>query len=226
MSIKNNFENLKFFQKVELYIIVIIFFIIGMFIYDNYIHEKNMTSKPNNNFSENKIKLLKSKMIKKEKNQIIKELDEIAIKYGIDILNSTYNRSTIDFVFNAKLKDSINFLGYINIHFELISFDISQKNKIISTRVKLEIKRYFNPNLEYKSFDSIVNPFKYNKAKLKEKNLNLNAIIGNNVLINSKIYTLFDIVNNHKIIEIKQNNISIKNIKTGQISTLKVYNDK
>ncbi len=228
MSIKSSFIQLKLFQKIELYIIVIIAFILLNYLLEQYLDKNKTIPKVTNQIATTNYALLKQKIIKKDKNQIIKEINNISTKFNIAILHSNYSKSNIKLKLKGKHSKVINFLDYLCSHFNIENFNIIKQDSIILSEVNIKIKYYFNPNLEYNLRKDIINPFvNYTRTSRRtEENLKLNAIVANNIMINNKCYRLFDIVNRYKIIEINKNSVKLKHLKSKKDIILKVYDDK
>ncbi len=227
MSIKKSFENISLIQKIEIYILTIIFFVSLNFIYDEYFQNKTVITN-NSTINTQNMNILKSKITKKDKNQIIKELDNIANNFKITITSSSYSKENISLKFSGGFTNLVNFLNYLSIHFNIEDFELSLNEKDFISTVKLNTKYYYNSNLTYKPNLNIVNPFINIEHNISKSNINfkLTAIVSDNVCINEQWCTQNSIINNHKVVSIEKNMVELENIQTNKRFTLKVYDDK
>ncbi|MEA2050513.1 MAG: hypothetical protein U9O56_07270 [Campylobacterota bacterium] len=228
MNIKTNFEEISFIQKIELYIIIIAIFIVLNYFYTNYIHTIKTPLK-NTNVSKINQKLIDSKLIKKSKIILIKEIDEISEEFNINILKAQYYKNYFNLKLDGNFIDIINFYNHLSVHFNIKYFNINIENKKIVANIKFDIKYYFNPKYIYNKLNNIPNPFVYktkNKSLKKDIKIIVNAIVGNNVLINHKWYTQDSTINNYKLNLIDKDFILLEDLKSKKILKVKVFNDK
>ena len=229
MNIKDYYEETTSFQKFELYIIVVIFFLSCNFLYDNYLVSNELKYTKSDTVLQNKILNLKAKIIKKEKTEIIKELDNVSEKFNLLTTSSSFHHEYIHLEFNGEFKDVINYLHYISLHFNIESFELHIDEELIKSSVKLQINHYFNPQTIQKPNKTIINPFinkvRAKKIATKKLTLKLYAIVSNNILINNTWYTKNDIVENHIILDIGKNKVKLKHKQTNREIILSVYEE-
>ena len=228
MNIKQSFEKISIFQKFEIYIITIAFLVLINTLYTTYFIKTSDFKNNSTTFQKSKITTLKSKINKKTKTNIIKELDTISGKFNITITDSKYTKKNITLQFFGKFNDMINYLKYISIHFDIKNFNLENKEKKILITINFSIINYYNPKLKYTYISNIPNPSKYNKQHQKaiKPIPKLYAVVGQNILLNDKWQILNEEINGYKIIKINKNSIILKELKSNKNFTLKVYNDK
>jgi len=227
--LKNSFTKLKLFQKIELYLLVIMFFGFGYYLLKFIpISQSNITKNPSSN--QNiilKINQLKENIIKKPKNSFVELLEIIASKNNISIKSIQLNKNKITLHTIGGYQNSIYFLTYLQNHLQIDSFQLEYKKARLMVDIVIDIKYLFDKNIEYNSIENIPNPFINTKIRsYKNKdNLVVTAIVSNMVMINNKWYKVGDNIKANKIISIGLNSIKIKNSKTNKIAIVKVYHE-
>ena len=207
------FENLSFAQKIQLYLLIPMFFWLLLFSYDTYIiSNKNTNIQLNNliNISSKKVKkLLTSKLItfmeEKAKYYQLK-INSLKIETGISVIELRGKHSNI-----------FSFLQKIRLHFQTITFKINKQENEYSIYLTVENKYLFNDELNNKEFLVI--------AGKNTTNIKLEAIVGKEALIDGTWYQEGAYYQESKIIKINTNSIKLQNKDTKQISLWELYNE-
>jgi len=232
--IKDIFLKLSFLQKIEIYILVVIFF--GVIYFNIPIDIVKNIEKPTLNNSKyiEQLKQLKTKIVKKENLVVTKLLIDKSSHYDILILSSKNSKNQIELNIEGKFFDIFNFLNFIKNHFIINNLSLQKEKSYIVCIIKLNTKYLYNQNIQTSTLDNIPNPFINYKTKIKNKvekikqdgTLKLFAIIDKNILINNSWCKLNDIVGNYKIIEISLNEVKLLNQETKEKRSLKVNHEK
>jgi len=231
--LKDIFVKLNFFQKVEVYFLVIFFYgLIYYYIPDNIIKKDIDKSISKNEVIFKDIKILKSKITIKNNLILLKLLIDKSNNYNIFIVSSKNQKNKISLNIKGKFIDTINYINFIKTHFILDSLSFKYDKDILYSDITLDTKYFYNSDKKIYKLENIVNPFvniKRYKNKIVDtsdnKKLKLNAIIDTNVLINQKWYKLYDKIKNYKIIKIGQNKVELKDLKTNKILILRVNHE-
>jgi len=233
MDLKNNFIKLSLFQKIELYLIVVIFYIIIFYIYDEYyIKNKTTNINSNNNYKSIKnIQSIKSKITKKENSNLIKLIEKKSELFNCFIHNIKVTEQNINLSVKGKLNNIINFLNFLQNHFNVVQFNLKYEQNMIFTTISLDTKYFYNLNKIYSDIATIPNPFvnrsEPTNAKIENQTytFKIKAIIDSNIFLNNHWYKLNDTINGKRIISVNLNTVKLIDLKTSQISILKVYNE-
>ena len=235
MNLKKYFINLPLFQKIEIYLIVVMLY--GALYYlmdDNYLFQNNQEELISKNLQDNKHrKILKSKIIKKENNFLVKLIEQKSGDFECFIEEIKIKTNSIDINISGKYISVIEFLNFLQNHFLINSFNINFDKNIFIVVVSLDTKYFYNPNKIYNNIVNIPNPFiKINKHinKITKKsnpiiNIKIDAIVDSNVFIKDNWYKLNDIYNNKKIVSIGLNSVEFIDMKTLKKEIKRVHNE-
>ena len=234
MNLKNNFIKLPLFQKIKLYLIIVIVYIFIFYIYDEY-YSKNKTANinTNNNYKSIKnIQSIKSKITKKDNSNLIKLIENKSELFNCFIHNIKATEENINLSVKGKLNNIINFLNFLQNHFNVVQFNLKYEQNILFSTISLDTKYFYNSNKIYSDIATIPNPF-VNRSKLTSKKMEnqtytfkIEAIIDSNIFINNRWYKLNDTINGKRIIAVTLNTVKLIDLKTSQVSMLKVYNER
>jgi hypothetical protein len=230
--IKRNFIKLSLIQKIEIYLLVIMFYGVIIYQFDNiYPQQTYIIDNLNINTTTIKdFKELKKRIVKKENTILLKLLEEKSEELMVFIVSTKNQKEFIDLEFYGKFLDIMNFLNYIQNHFTIKKFQLLRKERNMYCNIEIDTKYFYNQNKINNKLHNIANPFVNNKdPKVYKKNnntLKVIAIIASNILIDDKWYQKNDIINNQKIILVNNNSVEFLNKKTNKKYILKVHNDK
>ncbi len=232
MSIRDNFKKLKLFQKIELYLIVLMFYgAVFYFLDDMEFKTSNIVQTKDENIYNKQYKSLKTKISKKDNNLLIKILEEESNLLNIFIIKSKTTKAGITMVYSGKFTDSINYLNYIKNHFNIKSFDFKYEKHKLTTTMEISTQYFYNQNMIYYKLANIANPFTNNKqisplvANKENKELNINEIISSHISINGKWYKKGSIIKNKKIVSVNSNSVELIDINKNNKYIIKVFND-
>lgn len=229
--LKNSFEKLSLLQKIELYSIIIILFVLLSTFSKEILPKIDVKSKISQ-IKQYHLTNLEDKITLKSDKEIIDYIEKIIEKNNLFAPSISKENNGIFLVMEGSFEEIMNTLNILQKHFIIEEFSLfkSDNNQTNVKNTVLLLNKYFlNQNLKSKKLQNLVNPFKNNKKKdskrEKTKEIQLNAIVGNNVFIDSKWYTQGDIIQDYTIIQIKSNFIKISNIKTKEIKIIRLHND-
>ena len=233
MNLKINFLKLSLIQKIELYIIVVIFYVLAIYIYNEFfIHNNTIkTTSKISSSSINKVQNLKSKVTQKNSTYLFKLIEQKSETLDCFIYDIKIQEQTMKLSIKGKLNNIINFLNYLQNHFIIQQFElIYEKNTLFST-ITLDTLYFYNPHKIYNKITNIPNPFiniskNYNiKIEKIDAILKIDAIVDSNIFINNKWYKQNDIVDGKKILSVELNRVELIDIKTSKKIYIKVYNE-
>lgn len=229
MNISKKFIKLKLFQKVEIYLMVIMFYGVILYYIDNIYPNKPIIIKK---YIENNISKKEPPNIKKLNiNETISLIDKKATLLDISISKIDI-KSKIYINFSGKFINILNLLNYIKKHFQIFDIKLQKSNKTIEVKIEIGLKYFFNLGMLDNNYTNIPSPFgkiiskkPYLKGKRVEE-LKLIAIILDEVNINNIWYKNKDfITKNKQIIIIDNNTIMLKDSITKEKKILKIYRD-
>ena len=200
------FDNINIKNKIYLYLIPIL--LLGVY-FINSTKEVQNTSINKKQYKEKRTQL-----------KLIEYFENMTKSNKLILHSLVFNHNT-----NIKISGNINsivkFINITYIEYKVLSYEIRVENK----KLYMYIKYDTNNNIYIKDKNiskyDLKNPFI--KVKTKKRKLSL-AIIGQNVIINSKWYKKGDIYKNKRIINIYQNKIEVKG-KDG-ISIIRLFDEK
>jgi len=229
--LKNSFEKLSLIEKIELYCIIIIFFVI-LFTFSKNILPKIETKSKISQIKQYHLTNLENKIALKSDKAIIDYIEKVIEKNNLFSPSISQENNSIFLSIEGSFEEIMNTLNILQKHFILENFTIfksdNNQTKVKST-VLLVNKYFLNQNLKSKKLQNLVKPFKNSKQnnskKKKTKEIQLDAIVGNDIFIDSKWYKKGDSIQNYTIIQIKSNFIKILNTKTKKAKIIRLHND-
>lgn len=229
MNIKSKFQSLKTFQKIEIYIIVLILYsFIVVFSSDIFTYIKPQSLSTN---THTKIKAKKSvnAYIKIDDISLMNYIDTLSREKNTTILESKILKKSMYVKTEANHSEIMKFLTTIENHFVINSFELIEENEQTILSIMIDTNYFYKSQMIKKSVSN-PNPFFQNKLKKQKVNtvdiqLNITAIISNEVLIDGIWYKEEDSVGNFKILSILSDKVQFKNLITKQIVIKKVSYD-
>ena len=227
MSFKNYFNNLKLYQKIELYLLVIMFYMAILYYNDTVFY--NNSSKDIQNIKQNKIYNIddfKNKIQKKDQIFFIKYLEKTIDSFSLFTRNIIVKNGNLTIEIDGKFTNMIKFITTIEQHIIIKNISFEKKDlKLVST-IRLKTKYFYNKNGIKSDFQIVPNPFiaiKDSNKTIKSKQLELNGIFNDTVLINHNSYKKGDIIDGYKITTINLDNIIIQ--KENKQKILRLYDE-
>lgn len=216
---KRYFKKLNLLQKVEIYLLVIIFYGSIIWFFDDIFTELFKTKQNYKSIKtfQKDIYNIKQKVTVKSNIEFLNFIESNMIKYNI--INKVINLKDnyISIKMQGKFIDIINMLNVISLHTSIKMFSFSKNDISNSVICDIEVKSkyFFNQYKEYKKLQNVPNPFFKETIDDMKKitKLKIGAIVSDEVLIFGDWYKVGDIINNYKILNIDKNFIKILNIK-------------
>ena len=236
MDIKLYFQKLTIFQKIEVYLLVIMLYGAVLYFYDD-ITAQHLKKQPVNTIQDQKtikhhndIKKLRSKIIKKDNGLLIRLLEEKSEEFKVSIQSTKLEKNYIVLQIVGKFLNIINFLNYCENHFIIEDFKMIQDKKDIICNIKIDTKHFYDPNKIYNHLSLVANPFintvkDINKSNPKNNTLTVTAIVSKYVCINKQWYKKNETVRNHKIIAIDTNRVELLNLASNKKQILRIYDE-
>lgn len=218
MNFKKYFESLKIIQKIQLYLIVLIFYSLIFFYYKDILAIfteqkiiKNIPNITNSVATQGKISISAVHDLDLV-NYIIQKSQEQKVQVNEYIL---YEKS-IELNINSDFNDLISFLFDLEKNLYVESFEVLENDDTsLSTKIMIKKNYFYKSSKNSKSKALINSVFKNTiiKKKFIPKKLIVQAIIDDEVLINGNWYRLNDMINGNKIIKIGNRSIILFNIE-------------
>lgn len=232
MFFKEKFESLSFFQKVEIVLIIIISYGGILYYLDNFFYLENKKDKEVQTiqtinisqkiqpiYQDKALKYLQNKLVdlKIENSSLVVQDQQLALE-----ITTTY-------------KKAFTLLSILENHIQIESFSIVSKKKLLNLQLLLDTKYMFNINETNRYYIKQSNPFYYQKENIEKEDLKLkakfqaptfqiNAILGDEVLIDQQWYQLEESIQNNKIIKIEKDRVLFKNSTNQKTFYIKYHN--
>ncbi len=209
--LENKFEQLNFRLKIEIFLLPIL--LIGFFYY----LDKSFLIKKE--YEDKRVSIKKEKNMSKNFIDIIKDIENYLSKNEINLHNLSNENQIIKVDINTSLIKQLNFLEFLEkynsySHLHLVQLRGSNLS------LELNFRKFYVKKLEDKK--AILEKIKqYEKIK---NEFILQAIVGENVLINKKWKKLNDFIDGFKIISIEKNSVILE--KNTFLIESKVYNNE
>ncbi len=225
---------MKYMQKYIFNIFVLIFFltIFSIYISNKYFYKKDSQISNNIFILKEKINKIKIGLTgKKNYLRIAFNIENYIKKEKLLILETKISKYKIIYSLSSDLKSLLKFIKYCETNYSNLlikNFTIKDLNN--SKEKNLEITLVLKKNLSNKIFDDKL--FAKNLLELQEyearlsikKEDKLYAIIGNNVLLNTKWLKINEFYKDYKLIKIQRNYIELKKNLTSE--KIKLYLDE
>ncbi|RXK13102.1 hypothetical protein CP965_04690 [Halarcobacter mediterraneus] len=209
--LENKFEQLNFRLKIEIFLLPIL--LIGFFYY----FEKSFFIKKE--YEDKRISIEKEKNMSKNFIDIIKDIENYLSKNKINLHNLSNENQIIKIAINTSLIKQLNFLEFLEKYNSYSHLHLVQlRGSTLS--LELNFRKFYVKKIEDKK--SILEKIKqYEQIK---NEFILQAIVGENVLINKKWKKLNDFIDGFKIISIEKNSVILE--KNTFLIESKVYNNE
>jgi len=169
-----------------------------------------------------KIAKLRNNLNKTNTIDLLKKLENLAIKYNIKIKKVLKNEDIL-VEFSSDYINSIKFLyksERLSKLLQVKSLEFLNSKKNIDIKVVYSYGKKINIYNKQDDIDDInLNPFVFKR----NKKFHLQAIVGDIVYINNKIFKLNDIVDDMKIVKITKNSVTLQNRFTKLV--LRIYDE-
>lgn len=236
LNFKSSFEKLSSIQKIELYLLVLMLYGSIVYFYEDIFPPKQILDTRNNIELlryQKELKLLNSKIIKKEELYNIKSLEDKAKEFNLFIKSLSIDKNCVNMQLRGDFLSLTNFLNYAQLYYHIGQF-VFDKNGV---NLHLNIKYLYNEKYTYIKIQDLANPFKKQRIKpdilvikkpqkiVQHKDIKVMAILLDEVCIDNKWYKKKQIVSNYKILAINISEIEVLNMKTNKINILKLNNE-
>jgi len=200
LRFKYYFNNLKQKDKILAFLLVPLILVFAFFKIEEYFIPHNKKH------IDDKIKIIKLaiKNLKYKKNEIsniktIKYIEDVADYLQIKVVHIKVDKKSFDIHTIGSYNNTINFISNLENSMKIISLKINKDdNQSIFMQGVFAVKN-LNVKTNIKLLENLPNPF-YEKRKYSHnKELNLVAIIGNEVCINDKWYVKNNLIGKYKL---------------------------
>jgi len=215
--IKSLFENLTLVQKVQLYLLVPMLFWLLFFGIETVFSQPRVgIISPKSNF----ITIEKNKLETTTSSKIVRFIENKIELYKVTLHNIDIKKRLISIRVSGKAKDILSFLQKMQIHLDLISFELLQEKEDLVFHLVVDSEYFFNKELLSKEF------FSHTKAqKIKKPHIKLEAIVDNEVLINDIWYKKGASYKSYQIINIEKNFITLKDTQSQKSFKVDLLNE-
>lgn len=210
------YNNLKKYQKVELFLLPIIIFIYLFYLYfeilipqqaNELIQEEQVTT----------IKEINQTINKTTHSNNLKKLDSLAKRYAINIESiDIKNQSDIDILTYGGFKGLMNFIYEIEKNdksFKNLTIELCPDSKSLCLKANIIDNKFDSVNFNYKELlrelDKISSPFKPIKTKQDlAHTLKIKAVFNDSILIGKDFIKIGDIHKGYKLISIGDSSVT------------------
>jgi len=229
LNIKSKFQSLKTFQKIEIYIIVMILYSFIVVFSSDIVTFIKPQSLSNITHTTIKTKQYANTYIRMDDISLMNYIDTLSREKNTTILESKILKKSMYIKIEANHSEIMKFLTTIENHFVINSFELIEENEQTILSIMIDTNYFYTSSMIKKSIKN-PNPFLQNKLKKQKVNtvdikLKITAIISNEVLIDGIWYKERDSVGNFTILSILKDKVQFKNLITKQLVTEKVSYD-
>ncbi|MGB3752132.1 MAG: hypothetical protein WA945_11255, partial [Arcobacteraceae bacterium] len=198
MSIKKRFEELKRIEQIQLYGIVLMCYIL-VFVFYEEIEDKLF---PNTSQHIQKVvqKRVKTELKRLSNLEVYQHLNGTVKKYHIDLVETKISQNNMKIDIRGEFDDIISFMKQYEENFIIDSYEMKQiLDNTIALSLSINIEKFYeNKNMKKNDIKSInpyriISPLKTKLINKKDENIIIRAILGSEVLIDEKWYTIDDI---------------------------------
>jgi len=230
LNIKSKFQALKTFQKIEIYIIVLILYSFIVVFSSDIVTFIKPHSLSNITHTTLKTKQYANTYIRMDDISLMNYIDTLSREKNTTILESKILKKSMYVKTEANHSEIMEFLTTIENHFVINNFELIEENEQTILNIMIDTNYFYKSPMTTKRVKN-PNPFFQNKIKKQKVNnvdtkLKITAIISNEVLIDAIWYKEGDSVRNFKILLIFKDKVQFKNLITKQIVTEKVSYDQ
>lgn len=240
MRFKNYFQKLSLFQKLELYILVLLFYSVIFYFYDEIAFQMKDQDTQNSTILDyqKKYNSLHLKMAEINDNEILTFIEKEASKNNLLLHSLLINSDNIAIKCSGDFTSIVTLLQSCQTHLLIKNFQLSSVKNKIYCDFQVGKNYFYNTNLPLSEIKKPHNPFFQVEItkEIKEQNITKEpsqnsikiiplAIVSNEVLLLGKWYKVGEVIGNEKIVAIDTTTIQMKNIKTKHKYTVKVKNE-
>lgn len=218
MFFREKYEQLAFFQKLELYLIILIVYF-GIYYY----FENSMSFDKQMRFDQSSNKLISKKIQQISSNKALELVQQKLIESHIQEDSLTIQGKNLLLEFQSSYNKSFRFLQFLENHFSIEYLNIDAQKSFLKIKVILNIKNIFDIQQSKFINGKLGNPFYFKSTrqnkieKIKTDNfivpqIQIDAILDNEILIDGVWYGLNDSIKDNKIIKIEQERVIFKNL--------------
>lgn len=228
MFFRQKYEQLALFQKVELFLIILIVYFGIYYYFENYINfDKQMI------FDQSSNKIISKKIQQISSNKVLELVQKKLIELHIQEDALTIQGKNILLEFRTSYNKSFKLLQFLENHFKVVDLNINAKESFLKIKVIVDIQNTFDIQQTNSINDKLQDPFYYQNIKQKKiettktdnfiiPQIKIDAILGNEVLVSGVWYQLHDSIEENKIIKIEKERVLFKNSPTKKEFTIKM----
>lgn len=221
MNFKKYFESLRVLQKIEVYLIVVIFYSL-LFIYHKEIInlvtlQKSSTTQDLQRVQKRASKSSDTKISSITNLELVNYMTKQSKNSNIIIEEYKVYTNYLELKVNGSFNFLLDYLLEMQNHFYIISFEILENNDLLSATIVVK-RNYFyeglksQKNLKSQKIENIFQVQKSVKFIPKEK-IKIMAIINDEVLVDGIWYKKDDLIEGHRIEEINKKSIVLFDIQ-------------
>ena len=215
---KSTFENLTTIQKLQLYLIIPMIFWLLLFLFENYLIVNFKSDSLQKNSSV--IDIPKNKIENMSISKIIQYIEQKAKYYKLKIQSIQSKQKTIMVEINGSYLNTLGFLQKIKLHYQIRNFEVIQEEKLTRLYITLNNEYFFNKDSMEKEFS---------KENIQSKSIlikvKLEAIVGNEVLIDGVWFKQGEIYKQYEIIDINNSFIKLQKKEIKQLIKVELNNE-
>jgi hypothetical protein len=219
---KQKFESLSSFQKIEMVLIILIFYGGVLYYVDHFVSFKN--KKIIDEIRNTQLLNLTQKIDTIPYNKVLQYVQNRLVILDINNFSLIVQNQQLSLEFQTEYKKCMEFISILEKHFKIISLSIYPKKSFLKVQMVLDTRNIYNKNdLKRKSIE-FFNPFYFQKEipKMIEKQeksftvptFQIDGVLADEVLVNQQWYQLGESVQNNQIIKIEQDRVLFKNKMT------------
>lgn len=243
LSIKKRFESLQRKEQIQLCGIVFMCYILVFVFYKDISH----TFFPKRLKTTQKVFYDSVKVQHKRVSnlEVYRYLNSAVKKYDIDLIETKITQNSMKIDFRGSFTNVISFMSKYEENFRIESYEMEQ---IVDNRIALSLsvnieKFYEDKNMKKNNMKAIkaINPYILEASKIATRrtslairtnpinkenhNITINAILGSEVLIDEKWYTIDDIYKHFRIKEIGKRSVVFIDTKTKKEMIKRITNE-
>lgn len=231
--LKNSFETLSFRDKILLYIIVVIGFLFLFILLEKFVFIEEKQKKVQHDKSVS-IKSLADKIVIKHDKFIFEYIENELGKEDILIDSISAGKQTISLDISGSFRVIMSVLHELESHLIIEEFVFSKselKDNMVQIRVVFLNHYFINQNKISNKIKNIINPFESNttnimtKIQPQIKPILIDAIIGDEVLIEDIWYKKDESYLDYKIVKIEKTFVKLLDIQTKEAKTIRLEDE-
>ena len=232
--LKNKFEQLPFRDKLLLYLLVPIFFVLVFISLQKIYLSDDTVIVSQKQFN---VQSLANKIVIKSNQEILDYIEIKIAQQKILVQSLTVTEQIISLSVQSSFDEIVKFLYVIEQHLVIEEFSLEKEiSSILKMKSKIVLLNHYfaNPIQKDSILKNSINPFEIKNITLSNernnemkpiKPLDVGAIVSNEVFIDGDWYTLGDIVHEYKIIFIGAKSVKLINQKTNKTTTIRLEDE-